>query len=208
MEIGDLSEAHLEDRLVNYFGKWFDVYFQERSLCGNHRIDILMFHNSDNSRNYPIGIEIKKGDIKRGTDIGKWCVQAQSYTKALFFEKKPFIFIAPQITGWYLDEGKMVSKHCVEDGGAAARQNNVNSFLYKSFSIGELQKYKTTWPVNKNRFRLVMNTLQVWTSEDPYFLNTETLNKLCPPLLSKYLPTWRGRVNPDANHTILISIPK
>lgn len=173
-----MPEIILEDRLVNYFGKWFDVYFQVRSLCGKHRIDLLLFHNSDKSQQYPIGIEVKKGDIKRGTDIGKWCVQAKSYSSALFFEKKATIFTAPQISGWYLDEGKFVKKHPVETAGALGCQNNVNSFLYRSFGIGEMQKYTKNWPVKKEHFRLVINTFEIWSSETPYILLTDILDKL------------------------------
>jgi hypothetical protein len=178
MDLQNTPEIILEDRLVNYFGKWFDVYFQVRSLCGRYRIDLIMYHHSDRSRQYPIGIEIKKGDIKRGADIGKWCLQAKSYANALFDGRKATVFTAPQISGWYLEEGKFVSKHDVEEKGSHPEQNNVNSFLYKSFGIGEMQKYKTTWPTTKDQFRLVINTLRVWTSEEPFVLNTINLDKI------------------------------
>lgn len=173
-----MPEVELEDRIVNFFGRWFDVYFQVRSMCGKHRIDILMYHQTDSGKEYPIGIEIKKGDIKRGTDIGKWCLQAKSYSSALFDEKKPHVFTAPQITGWYLNEGKLVSQHPVDERGSFSQQNNVNSFLYRSFGIGEMQKYFTTWPTRRDHFRLVINTYLVWSSENPFILQTDILDKL------------------------------
>lgn len=178
MILKEMPEAELESRLIEYFGKWFGVYFQVRSMCGKYRIDLLLYHQSDIYKCYPIGLEVKKGDIKRGTDIGKWCLQAQSYTKAMFDEKTPFVFTAPQITGWYISEGKLVSQHPIDEPGSFSQQNNVNSFLYKSFSIGEMQKYYTTWPKRKDQFRLVMNTYLIWSSEKPSFLNVTNLERL------------------------------
>lgn len=173
-----MSESVLQDRLVNWFGRWFDVYFEEWSLCRTKRIDLILFHNSDKNRDYPIGIEIKKGQIKRGTDIAKWCEQARSYRDVLFFEKKAHIFIAPQISGWYLDEGVLVHKHDVTNSGSIGCQHNINSFLYRSFGIGELQKYKSHRAANKDAFRLTMNTKEIWCSTNPYFLNTQILDSL------------------------------
>lgn len=172
------TEAELQGKLVTWFGRWFDVFFEVRSQCGKFRIDLLMYHQSDTERKYPIGIEIKKVEIKRGTDIGKWCEQASNYTRAVFDDRKCHIFTAPQISGWYIDEGSKMAKHPVEREGMAGCHNNVNSFLYRSFGFGELQKFISHWPKKKDHFRLVINTLQVWSSKDPYFLNTPILDKL------------------------------
>jgi hypothetical protein len=173
-----MSEAVLQDRLTNWFGKWFDVYFEEWSLCRTKRIDLILFHCSDKAREYPIGIEIKKGHVKKGADIAKWCNQAREYRDVLFFEKKAHIFIAPQISGWYLDEGQFVKKHNVEAFGSLGCQHNINSFLYRSFGIGELQKYKRDLRKNADAFRLTMNTKEIWNSTKPYTFNTEILDKL------------------------------
>ena len=78
-----MTEQEIEDGIVEYFSKWFDVHFQVKSLSGKSRIDVIMYHNSDIAREYPIGIEIKKTQKKRGTMIGDWCVQARRYTNEL-----------------------------------------------------------------------------------------------------------------------------
>lgn len=174
-----MPEAYLQDRLANWFAKWFDVYFEEWSDCGKSRIDLLMFHNSDKRQEYPIGIEIKKDKLKRGVDVGKWCLQAQRYSKAKFRGKTAAIFTAPQISGWYLDEGRLMNKHDVEKDGAAGQHHNVNSFLYRGFGIGELQKYKSQWPIkNKDCFRLVINQKAIWESSEPCTFHVQILQGL------------------------------
>lgn len=178
MHINEYSEADLQDRLIQFFGKWFDVYFEVTSLCGKFRIDLLMYHNSDTQRNYPIGIEIKKNSIKRGTDIGKWCQQAGNYTKVLFDEKYATVFTAPQISGSYLEEGKLMAKHDVYAHGYLGAHHNINSFLYKSFGIGELQKFKSVWPRPAERARLVINCKEIWSSQYPTTLRTDIISNL------------------------------
>ncbi|CAB5216917.1 hypothetical protein UFOVP198_23 [uncultured Caudovirales phage] len=169
-----MTEQEIEDGIVEYFSKWFDVHFQVKSLSGKSRIDVIMYHNSDIARDYPIGIEIKKTQKKRGTMIGDWCVQARRYTNELFHEKKATIFIYPQITGDYLKEGDFVSQHDHLSGGFYAAHNNVNPFLYKCFEIGELQKYG----IKRNKVRLAINSYVIWESENPNFLDIVRLNKL------------------------------
>lgn len=173
-----MGESELQDRLVTWFAKWFDVYFEERSLCGKFRIDLLLYHKSDLDRRYPIGIELKKSQIKRGTDIGAWCAQAHSYTKAMFDEKIAHVFIAPQISGYYMEEGSKMAKHNVFAQGYLGAQHNVNSFLYRSFKIGELQKFKAVWPAPKDQLRLVMNCREIWSSQYPHTFHTEILDNL------------------------------
>jgi len=79
-----LTEADIQDRLINYFSKWFHVDFEITSDCRKRRIDIMMFHHTDNDKLYPMGIELKKTNVKRGGDIAKWCNQASDYTKLTF----------------------------------------------------------------------------------------------------------------------------
>jgi hypothetical protein len=167
-----ISEHDLRDRLVNYFSTWFHVDFEITSLCRTKRIDILMYHFSDTDKLFPFGIELKKTNVKRGGDIAKWCLQASCYTKLLFNERKAIIFVVPQISGWYLDEGERVSKHNVEDPGASGCHNNINSFLYKSFGFGELQKY---YLKDKKYCRFTINSYEVWDSRYPLKLNTQKL---------------------------------
>lgn len=171
----NIPESHLQGRLILYFSKWFNVDFEVRSLCGTKRIDIVMYHNTDKFRQFPIGIEIKKTNIKRGSDIGQWCNQASEYTKLYFHEKRCYIFIVPQISGWYINEGERVKQHDVHAHGYLGAHNNINSFLYKSFGFGEIQKYLGR---AENHLRLVMNTNLIWQSEYPFDLNTDKLQSL------------------------------
>lgn len=169
-----ISEHDLRDRLIEYFSKWFSVDYEVTSLCRTKRIDILMFHNSDTGKLFPFGIELKKTNVKRGSDIANWCLQANSYTKLIFNGYKPLVFITPQISGWYLDEGERVSKHDVEVYGSAGCHNNVNSFIYKSFNLGELQKY---YYKGIACCRFTMNTYQIWDSRNPNSINSQKLLK-------------------------------
>jgi len=170
-----LTEADIQDRLINYFSKWFHVDFEITSDCRKRRIDIMMFHHTDNDKLYPMGIELKKTNVKRGGDIAKWCNQASDYTKLTFKGCNPLVFIYPQISGFYLDEGSMVHKHDVDLSGSAGAHNNVNSFLYQSFGFGELQKYRH----DNNQFaRLTINTYIIWDSRQPMFINHEKI-KMC-----------------------------
>lgn len=169
-----LAEADIQDRLIEYFSKWFTVEFEITSDCRKRRIDIFMFHKSDNDKLYPIGIEIKKTGVKRGGDIARWCTQAKGYTDSSFKGFRPTVFIAPQISGWYLDEGERISKHNVEHAGYMGSHNNVNSFLYQSFSFGELQKYY----IGDTAFmRMVINTYIIWDSKYPNNINHERLQQ-------------------------------
>lgn len=167
-----IPEHDLRDRLVNYFSTWFDVDYEVTSLCKTKRIDLLMFHHSDNDKLFPFGIELKKTNVKRGGDIAKWCIQANGYTKLIFSGVKPIIFVTPQISGWYLDEGERVSKHNIELPGSAGCHNNVNSFLYKCFEFGELQKY---YIGVKSYCRFTINSYEVWDSRTPSYINTKKL---------------------------------
>lgn len=164
-----LSETELQDKLTLYFSKYFVVDIEVRSNCSKARIDFLMFHNTDTIKLYPIGIELKKTDIKRGADIGRWCKQAEKYTVLFFKTHQPTVFITPQITGWYLTEGERMHPHNPEEKGSIGCQNNVNSFLYKAFGIGELQQYYDH--SNKKQLRFVVNTYEIWSSENPREFN-------------------------------------
>lgn len=175
INLESLPEKELHKRLHVYFSSNFQVFSEITSNCKKRRIDILMYHNSDIDMSYPIGIEIKKTNIKRGGHIAEWCIQASDYTRLEFNNQKALIFITPQISGWYLDEGERVSQHNVEKPFTAGSHNNVNSYLYKSHGFGELQKY---YDYNKKgAFRLVVNTWIIWDSFNPSFFNMENYLK-------------------------------
>jgi hypothetical protein len=166
-----LPEKVLQDKVFNYFKTNFNVFSEITSKCKKRRIDLLMYHNTDLNKDYPIGIELKKTSVKRGGHIGDWCNQASEYTKLEFNNHIPLIFIAPQISGWYLDEGERVAKHDVEKPYLAGAHNNVNSYLYKAHGFGEMQKFYDNKGVGN--FRLVINTYIIWDSLNPTFFNIE-----------------------------------
>lgn len=179
MSLSTLTEADIQHRLHQFFGKWFDVYFEVWSLCRTKRIDLILYHNSDFNREYPIGIEIKLPDIKKGTEIADWCKQAAGYSRLLFDEKRAFIFTAPQISGSYLEEGSKVKKHDITAPGYLGAHHNMNSFIYRTFGIGELQKYREPRASRGQDFyRLVMNTKIIWDSFRPLEFRTDNLQKL------------------------------
>jgi hypothetical protein len=166
-----LPERELQGRLIKYFANYFYVLSEVPSSCLKRRIDLLMYHYSDTTKEYPIGIELKRTSVKRGTNIAEWCLQASEYTKLIFNNQTPLVFIAPQISGWYLDEGERVAKHDVQKPYTAGSHNNVNSYLYKAHGFGELQKF---YDYNKvGKFRLVINTFIIWDSLNPTFFNIE-----------------------------------
>lgn len=178
MPLQDHHEAVLQGRLVNFLGKWFDITIEAKSDCGKGRIDILMFHTTDKERLFPIGIEIKPHDMKKGTEIGAWCRQAHRYTTYTFEGQHATIFTAPQISGFYLEEGKLVNKHDVTKSGDAGRHHNVNPFLYRSFGIGEFQKYTQTRYIKGDHYRMVINCKEVWCSEQGYMFHYGVIERL------------------------------
>jgi hypothetical protein len=177
MDITKLSESELQIKLFSYLGKWFDVSIETRSDCGKWRVDILAHHHTDKDRLYPIVIELKKNDQKTGTEIGEWCLQAGNYANSFFDGRKPMVFTYPQLSGFYLEEGKFVCKHNIEASGDLGQQHNMNPFLYRSFGIGELQVFNCRWPFKGKAVRLVINTYRIWTSNQPYEFNIHKIPK-------------------------------
>jgi hypothetical protein len=180
MDLLPHHEAVLQDKLMRFLGKWFDVCMEVTSDCSSGRIDLLMYHRTDKYQQFPIGIEIKPHLFKKGTEVGAWCRQAQRYTECTFDTKTATIFTAPQISGFYLKEGSMMNQHKVEEAGDLGRHYNVNPFLYRSFGIGELQKYeqKQKYRIRGTHYRLVINCKEIWTSEDGYQFNYALIQSL------------------------------
>lgn len=158
------AEAIVEEMLIKYFEQWFTVYKQVYSDCGKNRCDILMYHKGEFAEQRPLIIEIKKDSVKQGSPLGEWCNQANRYSKVLFHGKKPLLFIFPQISGIYFEEGCQVSPHSVIDED----HHNINSFLYGAFCIGEVRRMKHH---EKPVYQLIVNTKTLWTSNDPWVLN-------------------------------------
>ncbi|MFO7842262.1 MAG: hypothetical protein R6V16_00510 [Bacteroidales bacterium] len=170
-----MRESDLRKRLNKYLSKWFTVTEEVTSDDRKSRIDLIITHNTDISHAYPIGIEIKLAEKKRGKDLANWLKQAIRYTKCKFGKfGKVMVVTAPQITGMYMDEGDKVSKHpYMRDNGGC--HNNVNTFL-GGFNIGELQKYNyiargTQWDKNKTGtyYRIVFKGSKIWDSVDDTF---------------------------------------
>lgn len=171
-----MYEATLQGQMIEYFSEWFDVRQEVTSLCRKGRIDLIMYHRTDINKKYPFGLELKKKGVKRGGELGQWLNQAKQYTGMVFNEQKIFVFVFPQISHNYLREGVDISGHDVHADGIKGWHYNVNSFLYRCFGIGELQKYKN-WK-NKEHCRLVLNTNLIWDSSKPAYFNIDKLNVL------------------------------
>lgn len=121
----------------------FDVAREVTSQCGRSRIDIVA-----RKGDFCAGIEIKLSGQKRGKDLGAWLKQAMRYSGARFVvpqwsddpvEMKIYVF--PQLSGLYLDEGELMHEHSVLAWGSASAQHNVSTML-GSLGLGELQIYR------------------------------------------------------------------
>ncbi len=171
-----ISEAATKEQFIKYFSEWFNIRPEVTSECKAGRIDIVMYHKTDMNKEYPFGLELKRKDVKRGTELGAWMVQANGYTKLKFNNQSLRVFVYPQISDRYLKEGSDISQHNVYEDGINGWHYNVNSFLFKAFGIGELQKYKN-WK-KQSRCRLVINTYPIWDSNDPWRFNIDKLKVL------------------------------
>lgn len=172
----DIPEETTKEQFIKYFSQWFEIKAEVKSECKAGRIDIRMFHKTDILKQYPFGVELKRKNIKRGTDLGEWVLQASEYAKLKFDNRFLHVFIYPQISDKYLKEGIDISQHDVYADGINGWHYNVNSFLYKAFKIGEVQKYKN-WR-GKQYCRFVLNNTQIWDSSNPMYFNIDKLNNL------------------------------
>ena len=156
----DIPEAELENKMIIYLSKWFFVKSQITSIDNKSRIDLMLTHKSNNT--FHFGIEIKRGNTKKGGDIGRWVKQSIRYSKSIFkgYEKK-IIFVFPQLSFFYLQEGKLVKKHDVFASGDIGAQNNASTFL-GALDLGELQFYDRS---NKIYSRLTYRGHIFWDSK-------------------------------------------
>ena len=171
------TEKELQNKIGQYLSNYFEVQFEKVSDCKKSRIDIFMYHKSDVLEQYPIGIEIKRTNVKKGAEIAKWLLQSDRYTETTFNNQKTLIFICPQISGNYFEEGLNISKHDIYGASTYSCHHNVHTFLYGAFKVGEFQKFKCY--NNKEHCRLAINTKIVWHSENPNSFNFERYSKLC-----------------------------
>lgn len=158
------TEKQVEIILKDYFSTWFTVHTQVYSDCKKFRCDILLYHKEKYENQRPLIIEVKKNSIKQGSSLGDWCMQSKNYSETTFHGKTPLVFIFPQISGIYLEEGSQISPHSVLDEA----HHNVSSFLYGGFNIGELRRMKHH---EKLTHSLIINTKVLWSSHKPWVLN-------------------------------------
>ena len=145
------EETEIKIKMCEYFDKWFYTSREVYTKTNDKRnfIDILLYHHSDLNKEYPIGIEVKLTDKKGGSELGKWQKQSQRYSESDKNIIKPLIIVWPQFSGLYLEEGSKVSKHNVFEQSFYStnyelhqpHQHNVNSHIFKTSGIGELQKF-------------------------------------------------------------------
>ena len=133
------NEKELQNRIYNFFLKYFFVYKEVYSQDNKDRIDLILVHYSDKERKYPIGIEIKVKQKKTGKTLAMWLKQAERYSKRDFKAfGKCLVATCPQISGYYLREG--IEMHNHEDKDSSGQANNAGTFLAQ-FGVGEIQKY-------------------------------------------------------------------
>ena len=145
-----------------YLNKYFYTELEVWSTDNKKRIDMIVIHKSDTQNKYPIGIEFKKDQVKRGKDIGLWVTQSMEYSEKVFTKYgRSLICTYPQISNLYLNEGDMMCQH----DRNTTHHNNVNTFL-AHFKIGELQKFKRN---NIEYLRIVYNAIKIWDSNRDEF---------------------------------------
>lgn len=170
-----MKEKELQSRIAGFLSRWFDVEMEVGSTDTKKRIDLVIVHKSDTMRQYPIGIEIKLNDKKTGSDAGQWLKQAAGYCQKEFMGYgKCMIIVAPQFSGFVLEEGDLMDKHPMSDW-RISHQHNVNTFLGQ-FNIGELQKYIRSG--DNKMFRIVYNGSIIWDNYDDRF-RISNYTRLC-----------------------------
>lgn len=87
-----LPERELQGRLIKYFANYFFISSEVTSSCGKRRIDLLMHHYSDTNKEYPIGIELKKTSVKRGTNIAEAYIYAPNAFSFYCTSNKRMVF--------------------------------------------------------------------------------------------------------------------
>lgn len=169
-------ETKIEERLESYLSRFFHVYRQQWSECMKKRIDIVLVHKKESW--LKIGVEVKNNGCKHGKDLGAWCLQASDYNNYIFCNKKEGfsygkmpIIVYPTISGElmeYIDpNGHHHNKY--------HDHHNINSFLFKGFSIGEIRRHR---PAERELLKISINNRTIW--KEFYFgrgNETELTNK-------------------------------
>lgn len=178
-----MTEDKLQERIANFLTNWFSVEREVWSDDGKSRIDIIITHKSDKVHKYPIGVEVKLTEKKRGMDLAKWLQQAHRYSNVTFQGYgKILVITAPQITGYYLNEGMNMTQHDPFESSSVSCSNNVNTFI-GGFNIGELQKYtRVDYKTKKEKtyLRIVYKSFLIWDQRTDDF-RTHNIDRLWSP---------------------------
>jgi hypothetical protein len=182
-----MTEEVLRDQISSYLDRYFYTEIEIKSNPYVRRIDILLIHKTDIENKYPIGIEVKRFEEKSGRDIGDWLKQAQDYSQLLWYSKrlkqtlgKALIIVAPQISGYVFEEGKLTHHDCHYVNGRPHQHHNVSTFLGQ-FNVGELQSYLfQEWQTKKDKkyYRIVYRGWIIWDQNGDVF-NFNHYDKWC-----------------------------
>jgi hypothetical protein len=168
-----MTEFELRDQIISHLSRYFHTDREVKSICKTGRVDIGLVHKTDITKTYPIGIEVKRFDDKRGRDVGDWLKQAQRYSSLIWSLGKMLIIVAPQISGLVFDEGKLTSHNHMVNGWPHPH-HNVSTFLGQ-FGVGEFQRYLWhDYKLNKDTklSRIVFKGLVIWDqNEDVFYRN-------------------------------------
>jgi hypothetical protein len=158
-----MTEKELQNKIIAYLKNWFIVYDEVESDCMKGRLDLLIYHKSDKSQLFPIGIELKKHDRKRGQDFYKLIAQARKYKRMTFRKIQVPIFICPQISEIYFVESNnypdKIHNHRLFDR-MNSMQNNVHTFVC-SFGIGQTLKFNRN---GKDYIHFAYHNCRIWCS--------------------------------------------
>lgn len=174
------NEKILQLKLASFLSKYFEVDYEVWSVCGTKRIDLIIVHKLDIEKRYPIGIEIKVDDKKKGKQLADWIKQASTYSQLKFKGfGKCLIVTYPQVSGTYLNEGTEMNQH-IDEFGQCRKDHNIATFL-SSFGIGEMQRYyfsdyKTG--TKKEYLRIVYLGQIIWDLKDNDF-RINNYERLC-----------------------------
>jgi len=157
-----MAEIDIQRNLEKFLSAYFEIRHEVWDIMATSRIDIMLVHKSDTEKKYPIGIEVKIDEKKRGASLAKWIKQSSRYSGVSWRGYgKALIVTYPQISELYLKEGELMNKHVSND--EATQGHNVATFL-SMFGIGELQKYRN-WD-NTQLCRIVYKGQRIWDMKD------------------------------------------
>lgn len=161
----------IKNPLIKYFeSKYFKVITEKFDDSRKYRFDIILYHITDKENHYPIIIECKRDGRKKGGELAKWCLQCKNYSDTFIDKKQVSVFVAPQISFFYLVEGSYFSPH----NPLSFYHSNTNSFLFSAFNFGEVLKIGTF----KKKIILCANNKKIWDSENPQSFDFDILKTL------------------------------